>query len=495
MDAIRGGASENRGIPKGKLSQQTRSKMNKTNFNDNQRRELAAKRQLLWIAPIVATTFLLAGCHGLPVPGEKESRSDVGLVGQKLSIDTSQIDLPPLSAQSPLADYLHYAMLRQPRVRAAYFEWAASVESITVGRSLPDTRLTFQSDITDVVKSVMPGLMQEFPGPGKLRLAGAVASAASDTRYRAFETAVLQTAANVKRAYYQLHFLEAKIRVNRTTVELLKELEANARARNETGKVTLQDVLRAQIEQARVATEIENLEDSRSMLMAQFKGALGIAPDETDPPVPNRFESTKLDLTSEDLLKVALTRNPRLREMESEVRTAEAALQLAYKARVPDFSLGVMADAKASPVMVRPQAAMTLPIWRDKIAAEIARAQFLKQAAESRYSAEQIAVAVDLAERTFAYREVSRDLALLSDQLLPKARQSLDVARSGYLAGQIDFFNLIDAERTLLGFELENVDAETRRELVLTEISLLTLGQAPANAPFLNDRPEAPANP
>jgi outer membrane protein TolC len=86
---------------------------------------------------------------------------------------------------------------------------------------------------------------------------------------------------------------------------------------------------------------------------------------------------------------------------------------------------------------------------------------------------------VDFAERSYLYREATRNLELLEKQLLPKAQQSLEVARSGYLAGQIDFFNLTDSERTLLGFELDKVDAAAQRELVLTELSLIIQGMSP----------------
>ena len=83
----------------------------------------------------------------------------------------------------------------------------------------------------------------------------------------------------MERAYYQLYFLEEKIRVNRENLSLLADLAKLARAQNEVGKVTLQDVLRAQIEQDRVETEIANLEDSRNPLLAQFKAALGLGAD------------------------------------------------------------------------------------------------------------------------------------------------------------------------------------------------------------------------
>jgi outer membrane protein TolC len=122
---------------------------------------------------------------------------------------------------------------------------------------------------------------------------------------------------------------------------------------------------------------------------------------------------------------------------------------------------------------------MSLPIWRDKIAAQIAEAQANKRSAEARLSAEQIALAVDFAEKSYRYREASRSLVLLREQLLPKATQSLEVAQSGYLAGQIDFFNLTDAERTLLGFKLDQVEASTQREDVLAELSMIIQGMSP----------------
>ena len=48
-----------------------------------------------------------------------------------------------------------------------------------------------------------------------------------------------------------------------------------------------------------------------------------------------------------------------------------------------------------------------------------------------------------------------------------------------YLAGQIDFFNLTDAEQTLLRFGLDEVEARTQRELSLAELSLIVQGMPP----------------
>jgi outer membrane protein TolC len=429
--------------------------------------------------------LVLAGCKGVTTPGEREVRHQIGTVKAAYRPGARRPVLPDLTTNSPLADFLTFAMLNQPQIEAAYYDWAASVENVTVARSLPDPQLTFQADIENIVSSVMPGFMQSFPGPGKLRAQAKAAAADSRGKYFAFESAVLQTAYDVKRGYYQLWFLNEKIRVDGEMLRLLSELERIARAQNETGQATLQDVYRAQIEEDRLTAEIANLEDSRQPLQAQFKAALGLTRDQPDPPLPGRFETTTLDLAPEQILDTAFARNPELKAMEAEVRRAQASLDLAYKAKVPDFSLGLMADVKTSPVLYRPQAAVSLPVWRDKIRAEIAAAQAGKRAAQARLTAGQINLTVDFAEKNFDYREVTRNLDLLRGQLIPKAQRSLEIARSGYLSGRTDFFNLIDAERSLLEFRLAEIDARTRRELALSELSLLIAGVPPAGAPLL----------
>lgn len=436
--------------------------------------------RILSLCGVFVVGLFLAGCKGLPAKSEKEARQQLQSAVEAYMPNGNRPPLPQLTTNSGLADFLAYALLNQPKVEAAYFDWAASVERITVQRSLPDPQLTFQMDIQDVVTSLMPGLMMNFPGMGKLRAAGEQAAAASQAGYFNFKAASMESAYAVKRAYYRLYFLEEKIRVNRENLALLGDLEQLARTQNEVGKATLQDVLRAQIEQSRLKNEILNLEDSREPLLVQFKGALGFGPQDPEPPVPIRFESTPLDTNQDKFLDTALNENLRLKSMTADVRTAEAAIRLAYKARMPDTSIGLMADAKMSPIMYRPWGTISIPLWRDKLAAQVAEAQANKRAGEARLSAEQISLAVDVAERAFVYRETSRNLDLLEKELIPKQRQSLEVARSGYLGGQVDFLNLTDVEQTLLRFDLDQVEARTQRELSLAELSLIMQGMSPS---------------
>ena len=428
----------------------------------------------------------LGGCRGVQTSGEKQARHDFGTIAGNYRPDNQRPALPELTPESSLSNYLAYALLNSPVVEASFYDWSASVESITVTRSLPDPQLTFQAYIQGVITSLMPGFAWSFPGPGKLKARAGVAAAQSQGKYFTFEIAVLQTAFNLKRTYYQLGLLEEQLRLKHESLLLFGEQERTAHAQNTAGSASLADLLRVLSFCDQARTDLGNLEDSRRSLMENFKAALGLAPDQADPPVPAHFEVSRDNPDADELLRVAFTHNPQLKAMEADVRVAEAGIKVAYKDRVPDFSAALMADVKASPWLYWPQLSMSLPIWRDKLAAEAAGAEAEKLAAQSRLKAAQIDLAVNFAEKSFAYRQTGRNLTLIEDELIPRTRQSLQTIRAGYRTGTMSFSALTDAERILLDLQLEAAQTRTDREIALADLSIMVVGLAPANAPLLS---------
>lgn len=444
------------------------------------------KKIQLFIWSGFAVVWLVTGCRGLATSGEKSARQDLAVVGGQW-----QTNLPALTTNSTLQETVAFAVQNNPQVTAAYADWAGSVENITVARSLPDPRFTFQAYIQDSLTSLMPGLAADFPGPGKLGARAAAATAGSRVKYFQFARAVQQTAFDVQKSFYPLYFLDAKLRVNQQTLALLAELEGLAQARNQVGQGTLQDVLQAQTEQRQLATETASLADSRQLLLAQFKSALGLRPDQADPPVPAHPDFTDRRLDDEPFLSTGLKENPRLRELAGEIQSAGANLAVARKEGTPDFSAGLMAEVYAPP-FYWPQASVSLPVWRDKLAAERAAAEASLRAARARLTEAQIALAVEFAEQAYLVREADRQLTLLRQSLLPRARQSLEMARAAYRSGQEDFPALVAAERALLNFQLAEIAGQTQREIARAELVLLVAGTRPANAPGLAPDPAPP---
>ncbi len=443
-------------------------------------------KRILFPALVVVVSLLAAGCTGIPAPGEKQARHDLDTVARQYRPTNSIPALPELTSDSSLSNYFAFALLNQPQVAATYYDWTASVENITVTRSLPDPQFTFQAYIEDSLTSLMPGLSQQIPGPGKLKARGRAAATASESKYFAFESALLQAAFNLKTAYYQLGLLDEQLRLQRETLALLENQNRVVRAQNSAGGASLTDALRVQGELGRGRNDLVGLEDSRHLLRAKFKAALGLIPAQPDPPVPAHFEIPDAAPDADELQRFAFAHNPQLAAMAADVRAAEAGIAVAYKERVPDFNAGLMAEVYKPP-FYWPQVGMSLPIWRDKLAAELAQARAADLAARSRWQAAQIDLAVNFAEKSFALRETSRNLALIENELLPLAQQSVAAVSACYRAGEMDFASLISAERLGLDLELGAAEARTQRAIALADLSLMVAGVPPPGAPILPD--------
>ena len=272
-----------------------------------------------------AMVALFAGCVGVRTASEKAARQNQQTIQKAYRPGGQRPTLPTLTTNSPLSDFLLFAMLSQPQIEATYYDWAAAVQRITVERSLPDPKLTFSADIAGLVMALMPGLMMDFPGRGKLRAAADVATAESE-QVLAFESSVLQTASPSK-ACYQLNF-DAKIGVNPDTAAHGR-MQKLALIQNEVAGHVARRVAGA-IEQERSPRTLPTRR-LRQPLLAQFKASLGLKLGTHA--AHRKLETTPLNLTAEILPPW----NPQL-AMEAEVQLAEASLRLANQAKVPDFS-------------------------------------------------------------------------------------------------------------------------------------------------------------
>lgn len=439
----------------------------------------------------LAAALFLNSCGTSAGDAEKAANEKLSETGAQYRPAGAMPQLPELSEASPFEDYLAYALLKSPEVERAYYEWASSVASITVARSLPDPRVTFQMDIQrGFIPSVMPGIAFDVPGPGKLANAAETASAGSETKRQALVAKVLEAALALEKPCWELEFVDAKLESLKKSLKLLEEMEAQARALNAAGKSTTQDVLRAQIEQERLKAETLNLEESREPLLESFKAALGLKPEEQAPPFPAKVpDFPSGDLVAKRVLEEALKSNPGLKALEAELRQAESSLSMARKAQIPDFTAGGELDALAIPVLFRPMASMSLPIWREKIVAGIAAAQASKRASEAKLSAAQIALAVQCAEKRYLAKEASRNLETLNGKLVPKAAQALEASRLAYSSNGVDFLTLLEAERTLLRFHIDVAAATLQRNLATAELALALSGKLPPEAEFLQEGP------
>ncbi len=445
----------------------------------------------LTVLPLV---LVLAGCASASRE-ENRSLARVQETGARLHPAGRRPELPALTADSPLADYLRYALLNHPQVEAAYDDWRGAVLAITPARALPDPQFTFQADIADTVMSLMPGLMFDFMAPGKRAAMGREATAASNVAYRTYTATVLRTAAEVRKAWIELAYAGDVHGLYRETITAVDTALALTNAEYATGRgmANFEKQVRLQNLAAQHHAHHAAVADRLVAARAQFKSALGLLPTDTDPPWPQPTLTVTPLPSEQELWQRTLAANPELAQMRAMVEMAVAGVDVARKAGTPDFTLGAMVDLKADPLMVRPTATVTLPVWREKIRALVGAAEARRDAAVARVSAEQLNLAAELAQMLSMVRESDRMLAYLDGSALPNLDRSMASVAAGAQSGMASPAMISEVQLMAIDMRHERLDVLHNREVTVTDLMLLTASVVPSGAPLPDEAAPPPS--
>lgn len=452
------------------------------------------------------TLILVAGLAGCAVSSSREQSAleDLRAVErtqhEREDVNAPRRPPPPLTDASPLADYLAHAALANPGLEAAFNAWKAAVLRVARVRALPDPRFSYGYFIREVETRVGPqqqkfGLSQTFPWFGKLALRGDVALHRAEAERQRYEVLRRALFHEVKAAYSDLYYFHRAVDITRENIQLITSLEQVARIRYQTDAATHADVIKSQVELGVLEDRLRSLRDRCRPARARLNAALGRRTD-ASLPVPAPLPEERVRFTMKDLAAWLEKHNPDLRALDALAAGEEAAARLARKSAWPDFTLGVeyidtdralmhgTPDSSKDPVVA--MISLNLPIWFGKYRAEENEARHRHLAALKRREDRKHRLSAALERAVYEYREAGNKIDLYRNTLIPKATESLDVARQAFIAGKADFLDLIDTQRTLLGFKLEVQRALADRPRRLAEIEMLVgadLPRIPGDSP------------
>jgi len=435
-----------------------------------------------------AMLVLLAACVPLraPLGTARDIAGDAAVVERMAAAAASEraaaSDLP---AAPGIEDYVTYAALHSPELRARFEEWRAALERVPQAKALPEPRLSYAYYVEQVETRAGPqrhrlSLMQMFPWFGTLRLRGDVARAGARAAYERLEGARLALAQRVKDAYYELYYLSRAVAITKENVELLRYVESVARSLYRVSRGEYADVLRTQVELDKLRDRLATLEDARRPVVARLNAALNRPPD-APVPWPTVIPHQRL-AEAAPLLAWMREANPELKAIEAEAARHGAAVELARKDCYPDFGLGVTyietghaavhnSDSGKDPVIV--ELAVELPIWRGKYAAAEREARARLRGARHSLAARRNALTAQIELALFKLRDADRKITLYGEALLPRAEQGLKATQTAYKAAKASLTDLIDAERVLLAFRLARARALADHAQRLAELEML----------------------
>ena len=369
---------------------------------------------------------------------------------------------PDLASPLRLADVVALAAERRDEITAALARTRAAEARPAIVSALDDPMISPSIDhkpfmMDDADWSVT--FEQQFPLSGIRRHRRASALADVDRLRAEAGRTVLDVQLQAANAFLMLEERRRRSALVGEQIALAREVVSAADARYASGTAPQSDVLRAEVEVARLEALAGGLASEVRGAEAMLNASLGLDVDLPVPPLASR--ELPAGVPSWTAVESALGPRPELVAGRAEIVRAEAEIQVMRDMYRP------MATVRAGPAYTMADGdgwmammGISLPLWRGKLRAGIEEAQAMHSMAEADLQA--MARMIE-GEAAAALRELEAARArreALSADVLPRARLAIEPAVASYAAGRLPLVSVVEALQALWSVELDLISAD-----------------------------------
>lgn len=374
----------------------------------------------------------------------------------------------------PLASLEGLALLRSPAVAAAEKSLRAALEAYDQVAYLEDgirRYAAYSSSLMTVAGGMAEGGAPAMasPSPGILALKGAIVDAGVRAAREEREIARRDAVTAVRRIAWVLDALRETGVLLERAGGLLQSLEETARARYQSGKGGLPEIVQAQVEREKLRVEEANLREERSALQAQLGALLDLPPETPFGEIVLADPAPEFPAPPA-LVPVALARRQELRRMRAMAARMELMLRMGQRDALPDYSQGSswFADKPLRQAGTMRMEEPFVPAGADA-AAPAAPADswpgrdrsYLRETRERldallrEIAAEERATEAEVREAWTALERARRERELYGTRIEELTRLAADVLERGYRSGGGTLGELLDAQRARLDAGIE----------------------------------------
>jgi outer membrane protein TolC len=395
--------------------------------------------------------------------------------------------VPAWAEQAPGATYESVAVMARkmsPDLAARALDADAARARVDVAGSLPDPILRITSDELDRMTGPRQNKMiysveQDIPLWGKRALRREAADAEVDQKTAEGKDAEAQLFERVKVAFALWYQTDRALDETNGTRPILEGIARIARDRYTHALTSQQEVIRAELETIRLASETARLEGVlrgargrlNSLLLRPADAALDKPRAARPMPPAGRFEIA-------GLLQRGRTANPVLAANRAMIQAADRNAQIARRDWYPDITLSVGAIDRTGngPNGYVASIGFKVPLQWGLHDGQVRDAAARANAARARLDAAEQQLTGDLTEAVAAL-EASRRAGVLSrERQIPQADAVLRSAVADYAAGKAEFTSVLQAERDLVTARIELLSLEFEQQKQLAAIERLIGG-------------------
>ena len=327
----------------------------------------------------------------------------------------------------------------------------------------------------DIIGMTQVQAMQMIPVGGKLRLMGRVAELSADAESRRADAVQWDVRAKVAMAFYDLYVADRSLAIDRETLRLLQDALGVAEAMYRVGDGRQADVLRAQVEIARMAQDTIRMAAMRVAMKARLSALVNGSPI-GDAPVLPAFPAAPPDIDS--LVAAASSVRPMLRAAQRDVEAADARTSLVRREIWPDLTVGVQygqsRGMEGTERMGSLMLGASVPIFaRSRQLRMREEAAAMRQMAQADLDAMRAETDAGVIETHASLVRARTLAALYRGSLLPQAEAATESAFASYRVGRVDFMTLLDNRMGVNRYRKELALLEAEEGKAWAELEML----------------------
>ncbi len=374
---------------------------------------------------------------------------------------------PGLPDPLPMDEAVRIAVERNPELLAARAEVEAALQRIPQVSSLPDPQLTINAFLEEIQtaagqQELVLSLTQRFPWFEKLVEQGNAEAARAAALAARYVDTRLQVEQQTKTLYLDLFFYDRSVEALRSLERLIaSQLIPDVREKVRQNQVGLETLYEAEVALEDLRNRIVLLQESREGAEARLLAVLNLPANRSITTVKQLPDYEVPEL--QEALAQAVESHPLVRAARYVVDLWQHRIRVADLGYVPDLTLGTqwsaISSSGISPVAngrdaVAVTIGVNLPIYTERIeAARIETRAEAVRAARLVTSAEQT-VTANLTAAYARLRAARDQRERIEDDILPRLRESIDLARVAYRVNRIDFEQYIQLWRQLIDQEV-----------------------------------------